>query len=1024
MVFCFQRERCPPFEKTTTTAKSSPLQSDSVQLSIKPNRGKSTQQQEQITMSEELEYEHDQANEDLQNLESATVDDQDDAEDQGKDVISDEDGVFEQDEDEDINKDNQDDERDEINNNNDDNDDDDDEDEDEDEEDEEEDKVRSRKRSRRDRNQFLDVEAEVSDDDDDEEEDEDDLTKEGFIAADHEHDNEPQSRDDRLHRQIDRSREKNTEEDAQRLAEEFKERYGRTKYRGDNSGQVSQRFLLPSIEDPSIWAVRCRPGQERDIVKKLLKKKLTLEGKPNALKILSVFQRDNFTGYIYIEAEKLAAVDVAIRGVPDIYANNKVLVPVEEFPDLLRPSKSTEIKLTPGSYVRIKRGKYKGDLAMVDAIEENGLEVTLQIVPRIDYKGSEVDENGKRKRATSKFRPPQRLFSKKDALEFDPQGLIARSSNNFNFRGEEYIDGFLFKLFKLQHLETQNVQPSLEEVSKFNTGDSEDLDLTSIAQSLKQSNAIVFNSGDRVQVLTGEQQGLQGDVVSANNDIATVKPQGMTGTVLEFPLGNLRKIFAEGDHVSVLKGKHAGHTGIVVSINEDQVTFISDQSHKDVTVFANHLTKSDDSSTLVDGKYGLHDLVQINASTVGTIIRADKDVFTVLAQDGRVMSLPPTSITSKVQISRANQFATDSNGESIKVDDVVRENSGFKRQGVVLHIYRSYVFVYSKETAENSGVFVTDNMSVSNVASKINITEKKQTIDLTKMNPKFRTGGQMAPPRLPVARQTGRDRCLNQNVSVRLGEYKGYRGIVKDTNDDIARVELHTKNKILSISKHKLAFVDKSGRLVPYEEFINERPRFNAAAPSFSSASGPSHSSQGSVSNGGKTPAWGSGTAGGSTSYGGSGTAWGGSGTSWGGSGTAWGGSGAATGSGTAWGGRNSSWGNSASGGNSSSWGNSNRGSGASASGRPGSGSSWGATGGQSAWGGNGGHSSWGGRSSYGQSSTWSASTPGAYKVAQTPGAYETPYESAQTPYEGAPTPGYGQTAQTPGAYHDDDDEE
>jgi len=757
------------------------------------------------------------------------------------------------------------------------------EDDDEDEdEDDEEDRVRSRKRARRERNQFVDVEAEVSDDEEDEDEDEDELAKEGFIAPEHDHeDEEPISRDDRLHRQVDRTHEKSTEEDAQRLAEEYREKYGRSnKYRPDESGFVPQRFLLPSIHDPSIWAVRCRPGKEKELVKKLLKKKMTLEGKPNALKILSVFQRDNFTGYIYIEAAKLTAVDVAIKSVPDIYGNNKVLVPVEEFPDLLRANKSSEVKLNPGSYVRIKRGKYKGDLAIVDSIEETGLEVTLQVVPRLDYKGMDIDEEtGKRKRATNKFRPPQRLFSRKEALEHDPTNLVARSSNTFSYRGEEYIDGYLFKLFKVQFLETQNVHPSLEEVSKFNTGDSDELDLSSIAQSLKNSSNVVFRTGDRVQVLQGEQQGLKGDVISSANDVVLIKPISFVGGNLEFPTSNLRKIFTEGDHVSVLKGKHNGHTGIVVSVDEDQVTFISDQSHKDVTVFANHLTKSTDSSTLIDGKYGLHDLVRINTTTVGVIIRADKDVFTVITQDGKVSSVSPTAIISKVEIGRDQSFATDSTGEPIKVGDTVKENQGFKRQGVILHIYRSMLFIYSKETTENSGVFVNDISSVSGVASKNNFVEKKDKLDLTKMNPKFSAGGSMAPPPLPVKVQSGRDRCLNQNVSVRLGEYKGYRGIVKDTNGEIARVEFHTKNKIISIAKSKLAFIDENGRLIPYQDFIEPKRSFPSSMNSghSTSSSQPSYRSGGvsnygsfADSNGSKTPAWSSvGNGGGKTAYGG-----------------------------------------------------------------------------------------------------------------------------------------------------------
>lgn len=911
-------------------------------------------------------------------------------------------------------------------------DDEDDEDEDDEDEDEdEEDRVQSRKRARRDRNQFLDVEAEVSDDEDDEEDDEDELTKEGFIANDHDNE-EATRRDDRLHRQVDRSHEKSTEEDAQKLAAQFKERYGRAnKYRGEDSGFVSQRFLLPSINDPSIWAIRCRPGKEKEIVKKLLKRKLTLRGKPSEPKFLSAFQRDNFTGYIYIEAEKLTAVDVAIRGFPDIYASNKLLVPVEEFPNLLRASKSSDVKVEPGSYVRVKRGKFKGDLAIVDNVEDNGLEVILQLVPRIDYKGGEIDEDtGKRKRISSKFRPPQRLFSKKDALEYDPSNLIVKSNTSFYYKGEEYIDGFLFKQFKLQFLETQNVHPKLEEISRFNTGDDDKLDLTSIAQSLKSSKATVFNTGDRVQVLQGEQQGLQGDVISAANETVLIKPSGIQSSNLEFPISNLRKIFHEGDHISVIKGNHNGHTGIVVSVKEDHVTFISDQSHKDITVFANHLTKSTDSSTLIDGKYDLHDLVRLNSTTVGVVIKADKDVFTVLSQDGKVLSLSPTSIISKVDIRKDQAFAADSMGNPIKIGDSVTENGGFKRQGNILHIYRSILFLYSKETAENNGIFVTQISSVTNVAAKsLTDDNKDKKLDLTKMNPKFRSGGDMAPPALPVKMQTGRDNTINKHVSIRLGEYKGLRGIIKDTNGDIARVELHTKNKIINISKTKLSFVSDDNRLIPYDDFVrNSSIRGGTIYTNTpSAAQAQSGASSNWASNAVQSKPWSGGTTsyGSDTSYGG-GTAWGGAaggaGTAWGGgtqhggSGTSWGNSG---GSGTAWGGQQtgagSSWGSQQTH-QGSQWGNGTS---------HGAGSQWGANNGSNTGygtgygGGTGYGTSWGNRSAYGGNNNrnnWNtAATPGSFQQAETPGAN---YNSAQTPYDDygydtAQTPG---VAQTPGA--------
>lgn len=981
------------------------------------------------------EFEHDEAQQEMHDLEDIKLEEEADAEEE-EEVdpnsaanysetkiigLEDEGG----DEDQDVNEEDEDDEED-------------------DDEEEINSGAKSNKRRRRERNQFLDVEAEVSDDDEDEDEDEDELTKEGFIE--HDHDNEePLQRDDRLHRQVDRTHEKSTEEDAQKLAATFKERYGRTnKYRGeDTSGGVAQRFLLPSISDPSIWAIRCRPGKEKDLVGLMLKKMLTLAGKPNELKIYSAFQRKNFVGYIYLEADKVSAVDDALKGVSDVYPNNRTLVPVEEFPDLLRVSKSNEITLNPGNYVRIKRGKYKGDLAIVDSIDESGLEVTLQVIPRLNYASSqEIDPaTGKRKRENFQFRPPQRLFSKKDALENDPTNFQARSNNSFIYKGDEYIDGFLFKTFKVQFLETQNVQPSLEEISKFNSGNSDDLDLTSIAQSLKHSESVTFRIGDSVQVLHGEQQGLIGDIVYTSNEIAKIKPSETSiKEELEFPLSNLRKVFNEGDHIRVLKGKFSNHSGIVVSIKNDQITFISDQTKKDITVFANNLTKSEESSSYIEGDYELRDLVSINMNTFGVIIRLEKDIIDVLTQTGKIISIEPKKIIEKIKVNKNESFSTDSLGNPLKIGDSVKENTGLQREGVVLYIFKGSLFLFSKETVENSGVFVSESSSITSLASKSTNSNIKKSInlDLTKMNPKLRSGGIMAPPSSSASSANislGRDKLINQSVSVRMGEYKGYRGIVKDTHGDLARVELHTKSKILSIAKTKLSVVTQDG-LIPYEKFVQTREGFNSHVkqnPSFSSSSNAYNSNGGNTSwnngqgwssftNGGKTP----GRAGGRTAIGnnGSGTSWGGSGTAWGGagSGTAWGGStaaGNAGGSGTAWGANN---------GAGTAWGGGN-----------GAGTAWGASGGASRWnqGGAsqyGGSSQYGGASQYGSSSSWGKKPAGSEwrsrsgYTAPTPGAYaDTPGSFAHTPYGSAQTPGVAQTpssAQTPGGYTYDDDED
>lgn len=49
-----------------------------------------------------------------------------------------------------------------------------------------------------------------------------------------------------------------------------------------------------------------------------------------------------------------------------------------------------------------------------------------------------------------------------------------------------------------------------------------------------------------------------------------------------------------------------------------------------------------------------------------------------------------------------------------------------------------------------------------------------------------------------------KDKLINVRVWVVKGDYKGYMGVIKDTNGHMARVELSTNNKVISIDKGKL----------------------------------------------------------------------------------------------------------------------------------------------------------------------------------------------------------------------------
>ncbi|KAK9474445.1 uncharacterized protein V1510DRAFT_390485 [Dipodascopsis tothii] len=907
---------------------------------------------------------------------------------------------------------------------------DDDEEEDEDE-DEDDGNVHRRKRIRQ-RNQFLDVEAEVDEDEEDFEEDEDELGREdGFIQEELGEGDDGRG-DDRLHREVDRQRAAIAEADAERLASEYREKYGRSataKFRGDMT-VVPQRLLFPSVKDPNIWGVRCKPGKEKQIVRTIWRKKASLQNTSQALQILSAFQRDNFAGYIYVEARKLDAVENALRGIVNVYARQMIMVPVTEYTDLLRVNKSSDMELVPGAYVRIKRGKYQGDLAVVEDLAENGLEARLKVVPRIDYNRNQDTQfagaaAAKRKRAFKlQSRPPARLFAPMEAKMSDPKSWLQRTArdNNYVFQGDEYIDGYLIKDFKLAHLITENVDPTLEEVTKFSSAnDDEGIDLQLLAQNLKQASShATFQPGDHVEVHEGEQMGISGIVTSIDREIVSfrVANEGLKDEIMEIPSRSLRKKFNQGDHVRVIGGKFKDETGMVVRIVGDVVTIIGDLSMEELNVFSKDLKiASDIGGRTVLGQYQIHDLVQLSANNVACIFKVERDAFRVLDLNGNAFTILPSAISMKVD--NKFSFATDQSGAEIRVGDTVRETDGERRQGVILHIYRSVVFLHNRQALnENAGVIVTKTKDVLAIAAKGGRVSGSNGPDLSKLSAMQPPG-----PRGPsvVPRQGGRDRTIGQSVSIRQGPYKGLIGIVKDATDTVARVELHSKSKIVSIDKTKLGFKENgTGRLMSYQEFITPQrmlagkiapmPQYNAAAatPHWTGGGGQTPSWNQSAS--GRTPAW----------AGGAGAADGGRTPAWAASSSrtpAWGG---------ADGGRTPAWNQ---GGRTPAW-SANSGSRTPA---------WNSGGRTPAWNANGGRTpAYGG----GKTPAWnanaqtphpdSAPTPGldgGTTPWRTPGATSpayTPYAAAATP--GALTPGpmgapaatpFGYSAPTPGRWDD-----
>ncbi|KAI0377625.1 transcription initiation protein [Hypomontagnella monticulosa] len=778
-------------------------------------------------------------------------------------------------------------------------------DEDEDEEEEEEDDAiqgHRRKRRRDRRNAFFDIEAEVDDEDEGEDDEEAAEENEGFIENEEPGDFGEQSRldDDRRHRELDRQRDAITQEDLERAAEGYVRKYGnRRAAKGMGSSDiVPQRLLLPSVEDPGIWAVRCREGKEAEVVQAIQKRVFERMTTDNPSPITAVFERGGpnsiMKGLIYVETSRQTDLMQALEDLMNVYPRTKtILVDIKERPDLVRTERTPTLE--PGAWVRLRRpAKHAGDLAQVLDITENGLDARVRFIPRLDYglRDESISNaaDKKRKRPVAGPRPPQRLFSEVEARKRHPRTLqYSSQTNTWNYNGDEFEKGFQVKDIKIQHLTVSDVNPTLEEVTRFASGGEdgvENIDLKSLAASLKDSNAnVTYLPGDVVEVYEGEQKGVVGKATNVQADIVTiaVSEGDLAGQTIEVPTKGLRKRFRTGDHVKVIGGsRYRDEVGMVVNISEDRVTLLTDQTTTEITVFSKDLREASDIGGQGSlGQYSLLDLVQLDPMTVGCIVKVDRETLVVLDQNGDTRQVMPSQIANKLP-KRKLAVAADRNGSEIRPDDVVKEYGGMGRQGKIVHIHRTFVFCHTNTTTENAGIFVSRVSNVSTISAKGGrVNAASSGPDLAVMNPARKLNPANDRNSMPPPKATfGRDKLIGQTVTIRKGGFKGVLGRVKDTTDTHARVELHSKGKIVNVPKSDLTVRDSvTGREIknydsrrPNQGGFSGRPSQGNADWSggrtpvgAASSRTPAWKTPSAAASGGRTPAWSKGGDGGRT---------------------------------------------------------------------------------------------------------------------------------------------------------------
>ncbi|KAK4538292.1 hypothetical protein CDCA_CDCA17G4317 [Cyanidium caldarium] len=354
-----------------------------------------------------------------------------------------------------------------------------------------------------------------------------------------------------------------------------------------------------------------------------------------------------------------------------------------------------------------------------------------------------------------------------------------------------------------------------------------------------------FRKGDRVRVVGGDLRNLTGAVESVlPNGKVLLRSDAVSGdgpssvSLVQVLAADLEKHFTEGAHVRITAGPHAGLTGMVVALERDRTTasVLADVTGEVLSVSTMLLTDSSGETSagtaatlIAGGLYRIFDLVVLHSdphgagvilsstggtsSTSATARAAER--ITLLTEHGTVRTVSAAEIRGKRSSSSSSSSqqaltqALDSRNQPVRAGDAVRivgsRHAHRERQGTVLHVFGSRLFVRVPDVMEHAGVVVCSGAEVvclsGGAAADGGSTGWSHQTSSWSSPFASGLGGPVASSGLSGGR---RDALLRQTVVVVRGPHKGLAGRVMDATDTTVRLELESSMRTITIGKDKV----------------------------------------------------------------------------------------------------------------------------------------------------------------------------------------------------------------------------
>jgi transcription elongation factor SPT5 len=293
--------------------------------------------------------------------------------------------------------------------------------------------------------------------------------------------------------------------------------------------------------------------------------------------IVSAYTVPALPNRIVVEGRDPRAVWRACSEVSLLQVGRQIVpVPVEERTDLLKIHSQNRRPL-PFSWVRLRRGLYKGDLALVVWSSPTSDIVRLLLVPRILLCHSAYAETRKRKRISFSERPPAKLFNRREVVAvYGEDSVQFKNYDVFQNQGFTSLGLLQTRLFSTLMIRPEP-NPTLVEVRPFVDACEVKFE-DALAVTSHEVNARL-KPGNSVMIISGEHRDCKGIVVDIENGLLFIdideddcygNMAPKIEVLLQVPLAAVRRLFCVGDYVRVMAGADGlpGPAGHIVEVED------------------------------------------------------------------------------------------------------------------------------------------------------------------------------------------------------------------------------------------------------------------------------------------------------------------------------------------------------------------------------------------------------------------------------------------------------------------------